>query len=192
MSIPFPGMDPYLEEPAVWEEFHHVFITECMYFLSERLPDTYIAKIGERAELISVSDAAATQYIPATSVALERASRRPPEHEVQQGGATLVASPLTIPSMDSLEVREGYIEIIRLPNVDVYHWGLREPMKSILIPLRSPDPDVELQLGAIVNTAYDRGRCSKKLSYAAAPPSPRLSAEDSEWVDERLRAAGRR
>ncbi len=30
-------MDPYLEDPAIWEEFHHVFITECMYQLSDRL-----------------------------------------------------------------------------------------------------------------------------------------------------------
>ncbi|MDB5354522.1 MAG: hypothetical protein JWN24_975, partial [Phycisphaerales bacterium] len=48
MSSPFPGMDPYLEDPTVWEEFHHVFITECMYLLSERLPNTYLAKINER------------------------------------------------------------------------------------------------------------------------------------------------
>ena len=37
MPSPFPGMDPYLEDPAIWEEFHHVFITECMYQLSDRL-----------------------------------------------------------------------------------------------------------------------------------------------------------
>lgn len=50
----FPGMDPYLEDPSVWEEFHHVFMTECMYFLSDRLPSAYVAKIGERVELVSL------------------------------------------------------------------------------------------------------------------------------------------
>jgi hypothetical protein len=26
MPSPFPGMDPYLEAPAGWQEFHHIFI----------------------------------------------------------------------------------------------------------------------------------------------------------------------
>jgi len=256
-------MDPYLEDPAVWEEFHHVFITECMYFLSERLPESYIAKIGERAELISVSDDAATQYIPDTSVALERAARGSNRSAPNAPGTgSAVAEPLTIPSVDSLEVKEGYIEIVRLPgyelvtsiellspwnkygegigeyrhkrrslvshgvhvveidllrrgtrtelaqplpagdyfafifradrrpDVNVYHWGLREALPSIKVPLRAPDADLSFELSEIVGTAYDRGRYGRKLSYAAAPPSPTMSLKDAAWVAERLQAAG--
>jgi hypothetical protein len=28
MPSPFPGMNPYLEQPTVWEDFHMAFATE--------------------------------------------------------------------------------------------------------------------------------------------------------------------
>jgi hypothetical protein len=116
MKSPFPGMDPYFEDPAVWEEFHHVFITECMYFLSARLPPGYVPKIGERVELISRDDSAAEQYLPDVAVA-RHAHGRPVQGDVPaNGGTALALAPVTIPSVESLEVREGYIEILRLPN----------------------------------------------------------------------------
>lgn len=117
MPSPFPGMDPYLEDPSVWEEFHHTFITECMYFLSARLPETYIAKIDERVELISRGDEAATQYVPDIAVAQEQDARGPRGKEPADngGGVALAVTPITIPSADSLEVKEGYINILRLP-----------------------------------------------------------------------------
>src|SRR4051794_14564420 len=68
MPGPFPGMDPYLEDPSVWEEFHHVLITEAMYQLSDRLPDGYIAKIQERVKLVSTTDEAAKHYLPDVTV----------------------------------------------------------------------------------------------------------------------------
>ena len=125
MNSPFPGMDPYLEDPAVWEEFHHVFVTECMYFLSERLPEGYVAKIGERVELIGLNDEAARQYVPDTAVALGRGRQQElrtttePAAEPAATTATLVADPITIPAVNSVDVREGYVEILRMPGHDL-------------------------------------------------------------------------
>ena len=38
MASPFPGMDPYLEDPGFWPDFHHRFlddwcdaVLDCMY-----------------------------------------------------------------------------------------------------------------------------------------------------------------
>jgi Protein of unknown function (DUF4058) len=121
MPSPFPGMDPYLEDPTVWEEFHHVFITECMYFLSDRLPNSYLAKINERVELVSRSDAAAAQYVPDVAMMRERPPRQRQESEPTRpaGGVAVATAPVTIPSVESLEVREGYIEIQRLPDYEL-------------------------------------------------------------------------
>lgn len=119
VNSPFPGMDPYLEDPAFWEGFHHVFITECMYYLLERLPPGYIADIGERVELISRSDQATEQYVP--DVAVTRNGTRDDTgastETVRPGiAATAVAiAPVTIPSLESLEIREGFVEVLRLP-----------------------------------------------------------------------------
>lgn len=40
-----------------------------MSFLSERLPDRYVATIQERVQLLSVTDEAARQYVPDAALA---------------------------------------------------------------------------------------------------------------------------
>ena len=77
MPSPFPGMDPYFEDPAIGEEFHQVFVTECMYHLSARLPREYIANIKERTELVCTDDGAAAQYVPDLTVAPRNLAPRP-------------------------------------------------------------------------------------------------------------------
>src|SRR5438552_19198082 len=97
-ASPFPGMDPYLEDPAFWEGFHDVLITECMYQVEKGLPDGYISNVKERAEVISVDDPAAKVYVPDIGVAREAPRRRRPKKS--EGGGVAVAmeiEPVTIP-----------------------------------------------------------------------------------------------
>lgn len=42
---PFPGMDPYLENPDIWSGFHTPFFVELMTGLNEILPPNYQAKV---------------------------------------------------------------------------------------------------------------------------------------------------
>src|ERR1051325_7305574 len=106
MAVPFPGMDPYFEDPAIAEEFHQVFVTECMYQLSDRLPREYVAHIKERVQLVCADDDAARQYVPDITVAGPRA--RGATAPTAGGAATLVTlEPVTIPFVESIEVREA-------------------------------------------------------------------------------------
>jgi len=48
MPSPFPGMDPYLEDPGVWPTFQRQFIA-CLYqLLLPGLVDRYRARVGQR------------------------------------------------------------------------------------------------------------------------------------------------
>lgn len=47
MPSPFPGMDPYLEDPAYWSGFHVSMIVAIMAGLNRVLPDGCVAKIDE-------------------------------------------------------------------------------------------------------------------------------------------------
>jgi hypothetical protein len=49
MSSPFPGVDPFLEDPDIFPDFHDSFITHCRDRIQERLPPPYIAALGRRA-----------------------------------------------------------------------------------------------------------------------------------------------
>jgi uncharacterized protein DUF4058 len=48
MSSPFPGMDPYLEAPPLWPEFHHNLVVCWMEVLLPSIGDRYRLRIGSR------------------------------------------------------------------------------------------------------------------------------------------------
>ena len=52
MPSPFPGMDPYLENPVWWPDFHHSFITYARDALQPGLRPRYRARIGERVYIV--------------------------------------------------------------------------------------------------------------------------------------------
>lgn len=48
MASPFPGLDPYLEHPAVWPEFRHHMLASLYHILLPGLVDRYRARIATR------------------------------------------------------------------------------------------------------------------------------------------------
>lgn len=53
MPSPFPGMDPYLEEPGLWPDVHHELISVVRESLNAQLRPRYFARIEDR---VYVSD----------------------------------------------------------------------------------------------------------------------------------------
>ncbi len=72
------------------------------------------------------------------------------------------------------------------PTVDVWAIGLQERLPCIPIPLIDPDPDVPLDLGAIVREVYERGAFARRLDYTQPPPPPPLVETEQAWVDDLL------
>ena len=48
MPSPFPGMDPYLEDPEVFPDLHDAMIAEIRVTLNQLMPPSYFAGIGSR------------------------------------------------------------------------------------------------------------------------------------------------
>lgn len=68
------------------------------------------------------------------------------------------------------------------PSCDVYAWTVRDPLPTIPIPLRLPDPDVPLDLSSPVHTAYDRGLYARTTDYNAALPLP-METQSRAWAE---------
>jgi len=111
MPSPFPGIDPYIQLPAFWPDFHSTFINYWREAIADALPDNYEAGIGERVYLIEHEPDACKLTFP--DVAITDVDRDSPRMDVT-GVATLeqVTIPLTI--LDG--PRETYIEIIHRPD----------------------------------------------------------------------------
>lgn len=63
MPSPFPGMDPYLESPKHWSDFHYRFIAHWCEILNEHLPRRYAARVEERVRLVRHETASFVQIV---------------------------------------------------------------------------------------------------------------------------------
>jgi hypothetical protein len=55
---PFPGMDPYLEAPDIWVDFHSDLASEIRTALNRTMPRRYIAQVSPRVvyEVVEISE----------------------------------------------------------------------------------------------------------------------------------------
>jgi hypothetical protein len=112
MPSPFSGMDPYLETPARWREFHHRFITHWCDVLNELLPDHYEARIDERASLIDTPETSPKVVYPDVGVA----QTYPLPTALPGPQRALARQPVLVPMRLADELQEGYIELINYPD----------------------------------------------------------------------------
>lgn len=92
----------------------------------------------------------------------------------------------TLPPADYLIVVSNTYE---RPMCDVWPIGLRQPVPVLPIPLLRPDPDVPLDLGQALRTAYARACYDLRIDYTQ-PPAPALLPEDAAWATALLAQAG--
>lgn len=74
---------------------------------------------------------------------------------------------------------------------EIYPAPLRHPLPSIRIPLRKTDDDIRLDLQAVVEQAYRKGRYHLTIDYTKRPEPP-LAAADAKWAKRLLQKPGRK
>ena len=109
MPSPFPGMDPYLEAPDIWPDFHDRFANEMSKELNGTLPKPYYARLEMRPEIGIVDDESPGRIVP--DVAIVR-SIRPNAKHLSAAGAALLEEPRAALSPSVL---------IRMPNEPLRH-----------------------------------------------------------------------
>jgi hypothetical protein len=75
----------------------------------------------------------------------------------------------------------------RRPDCDVYNWSVREPIRTIPLPLDPPDPDLPLDLASTYAAAYENGRCALNVR-PDEPLSLPLAPDDLAWAEATARA----
>lgn len=263
MPSPFPGMDPYLEDPELWPDVHQRLISEMQTALNQALRPNYVARVELRVYILDQDDPGRNFRVP--DVRIEKPQRRKNAKKVSKPEAVAIVEPLTIPFLADEEIEEARLEIRHVPSQTLItvlevlspsnkirgsagrksflekrreiltseiHWieidllragepsltrlartacdyriavarceecrygkfwpvSVRQALPVIGIPLRGKDGEVALDLGAILNTAYDNGAYDLSLDYRREPIPP-LSKADAVWAAKLLREKGLR
>jgi hypothetical protein len=107
MPSPFPGMDPFLEDPALWPDVHHAFLSEMQYQLNAQLRPKYYARVELRVYVSDETDPGRSVMVPDVRLG-----------QAQRNNATLPAQPqLTTPEPVEVvtlleeEIEEAYLQV---------------------------------------------------------------------------------
>ena len=110
MPSPFPGMDPYLEDPARWPDVHHSLISVSREYLTEQLRPRYFVRIEERVYVSDQEDPGRKVIVPDLRIG-KTPGRSAPRHA---GATAAVATiePITRITLVEDQIRESYLEIV--------------------------------------------------------------------------------
>jgi len=253
MPSPFPGMNPYLELPALWHEFHNRLIVAISDALTPYLQPTYYVAVETRTYLddnnlellVGIPDAivlttSTTPVAKPTAIATQTRPKQiqipmPVEVkerylEVREVGTHQVITIIEVLSPKNKRRGEGRtiyekkrqgvlgssshlveIDLLRentpmpmigvegisdyrivvsrattRPMADLYEFQLREPIPSFSLPLKPNDPELAVDLQAVVLGVYERGSYHVRIDYHQPVPPPKLSEIVQEWVDDLL------
>jgi Protein of unknown function (DUF4058) len=118
MPSPFPGMDPYLEDPDHSPDLHTRLINGIGDALSPLIRPRYVARLETRTYFPDPDDPAVTLFIP--DVRLEFTRRRASK---SAGNVAVLTPPITKPietiTMLDGEFRESRVEIVEVSNRQV-------------------------------------------------------------------------
>ncbi|NES69278.1 MAG: DUF4058 family protein [Okeania sp. SIO2D1] len=118
MPSPFPGMNPYLENPNLWSEVHHRLITASAIALGSQVRPKYRAAIEKRVYLCDTSNGKKANLVGIPDVSITGCESEQSHRESQVAlSSAEQAVRVTIPIPQ--EAREGYIEIIDVENQSV-------------------------------------------------------------------------
>ena len=241
MGSPFPGMDPYLEDPAIWPDLHHRLISRIAADLQPRLRPRYTARIDVRLvieEAPAKGRRLAAADEPVTVLAMGEPIRQGfIEVRLADGGDLVTVIEVLSPTnkkpgpgrdkyldkqsaLLNAEVSLVEIDLLRegqhtiaaplysLRHLEGHYWvcvhragegmkfemyavSLRERLPRVKVPLRSPDPDVVLDMPAAFSRCYDEADYGPDIDYTG-DPAVALEPEDTAWASERLTSAGLR
>jgi hypothetical protein len=208
MTRRFSGVDPFIEDQAFWRDFGKSFVVYFSDAVYTDLPANYDARLCETkrstgdpevyplhilnhqtresvAIIQIVSPSNKTEPGRRDYLSKRNAMLREPVHLV---GLDFLLGGRRLPMRSPLPPGDAYAIVSRCetrPDAEVYAWSLRDPLPAIRIPLRAPDPDIVLDLAAVYEETFRRGRYERNLRDDQPLQAP-LPAAAVEWIAGRV------
>lgn len=113
MPSPFPGMDPFLEDPIEWGGVHSRLINSISDYLADIVSPHFFVKIEERVYIITPDDPDKRPIVPDVYAVTGQRVEQP---TVMTG---VITAPTLVEPLYDVEIRDRYIEIVDARNREV-------------------------------------------------------------------------
>ena len=120
MPSPFPGMDPYLEEPGLWPDVHAALMTAIRAALTPALRPKYLARVEQRTFAFEPNDPAQDLYLVPDLRVVERPRERPGSFDGGGGGAAVaVAEGVEVTEEMTAVATQRYLQVLDVEDREV-------------------------------------------------------------------------
>lgn len=106
LSSPFPGMDPFLEEPSLWSSVHTRLMNSISDPLAELVAPDFYVDIQQHVTILKPDDEVARHIVPDIYVA-----EQPPSTPQQDRASVIITPPTLVEPLEQLEIHERFLEI---------------------------------------------------------------------------------
>jgi Protein of unknown function (DUF4058) len=250
MLNPFPGMNPYLEHPELWDQVHNHLISGIAFAIADQIAPQYRVSIEQR---IYQSFDDPRSIVGIADVTVKPDIWQDDRSPDQEGSVSTLTRPQRVQLPIPWEVKERYLEVrevatkelitvievlspvnkrsgkgrsiyetkrtkiltsmtnlieidllrsgqpmamtgatesqyrilvsrfIDRPSADLFRFNLQDPIPDFPVPLRPESPDAIVNLQAILNETYQRGRLDLSIDYSQ-DLLPSLSECDRIWM----------
>ena len=209
MHSPFPGMDPYLEDPGLWPEFHRRLVELLAQVLRTLVQNERYEVLPAPAGALEIREKVGGRLVTlvevlvpahkATGAGREACLER--RRLARDAGANRVEIDLLLRGESPLPYsREGLphwhyavtVERATHPErYEIYTATVQKRLPRFRLPLAADDRDAVLDLQAAFSRCYVEGGYSDRIDYQGEPAGP-LGEEDRGWLYGMLQAEGRR
>jgi hypothetical protein len=212
MSSPFPGMDPYLEQPAFWSSFHSKFVVALADAIEAQLDAANYVEVETRTYLddgvpqevreryLEIREVDSGKVITAIDLLSLKNKQVGDGRKNYESKRALILGSLThlieldllragqaLPIANVQSISDYQILVSRSqqrPQADLYSFAIRDAFPTIPVPLQASELAIDLQ--TVFNGVYQRSRYHSRIDYQQPIPPPKLKEGDQEWVDRQL------
>jgi hypothetical protein len=111
MPSPFPGMDPYLEDPHSWPGFHNKFAAEMEAALNVLIVPAYYAEVEERVYISDEEDPGRRAIVPDVRI-LPSNKKNGSHRRASASPSTALCEPVEVITLIEEEIHELYLTVV--------------------------------------------------------------------------------
>ncbi|MGB3294048.1 MAG: DUF4058 family protein [Phormidesmis sp.] len=210
MGSPFPGMNPYLENPATWSNLHSRLIVALANLRGPKIRPKYRVAVAVTMPMpdivrhrcleihsLRTSDVITVIEIlsPVNKRGAGRQKYKSKRLEILESQTHLVEIDLLheekpIPVLDSEQT--SYYRVLvsersTRPQAQLYSFDLQQSIPPFQVPLQTEDQAITVNLKPLLEEIYELSGYDLDIDYSQ-DPVPKWSASELTWIDELLKA----